>query len=256
MPRRLVASLGLVVALVTLVTAVGAAEPRGPSAGTAVVASIVDFRTFGLADGRIVRLAGLDLPPTAALPILDTAKAALADLVLGRTVRMWFSGTRIDRYGRLVVLAYDEQGQWLQGALLARGLARVESTADNRGLLLPMQEIEDVARAARLGIWSDPRFAVRSVEEIGEYLNRYEIVEGRVRATDQVDGRVYLNFGPDWRTDFTVSVAPADVRAFRRDGINLLAYTGQRVRVRGWVRSLNGPMMDVTHPEQIQLLGP
>ena len=147
-------------------------------------------------------------------------------------------------------------GQWLQGMLLAQGLARVESTADNRGLLLPMREIEDVARAARLGIWSDPHFAVRSVDEMGEYLNRYEIVEGRVRATDQVDGRVYLNFGPDWRTDFTVSVAPADVRVFRRDGINLLTFAGQRVRVRGWVRALNGPMMDVTHPEQIQLLGP
>ncbi len=251
--RNGLVALGLILALAAASPSARGAEPRGPSAGVAVVTGVLDFHTLGLADGRVVRLVGLNLPPH---PLVDTAKEVLSELVLGRTVRMWFSGTRVDRYGRLLVLAYDDQGQWLQGALLARGLARVESTADNRGLLSSMQEIEDVARAARLGIWSDPLFSVRSVEEIAEYLNRYEIVEGRVRATDQVGGRIYMNFGPDWRTDFTVSVAPGDVRAFRRESINLLSYTGQRVRVRGWVRSLNGPMMDVTHPEQVQLLGP
>lgn len=117
-----------------------------------------------------------------------------------------------------------------------------------------MLEIEDAARAARLGIWSDPRFAVRSVEDIAPYLNRYEIVEGRVRATDQVDGRIYLNFGPDWHSDFTVSVAPGDVRTFRGEGVNFLALAGQRVRVRGWVRFLNNPMLDVTHPEQVKFV--
>jgi len=29
----------------------------------------------------------------------------------------------------------------------------------------------------------------------------------------------------------------------------------QRVRVRGWVRQFNGPLIDVTHPEQIEVLG-
>jgi hypothetical protein len=45
------------------------------------------------------------------------------------------------------------------------------------------------------------------------------------------------------------------VRTFRREGIDLLATAGQRVRVRGWIRSYNGPVIDVTHPEQIQLIG-
>ena len=29
---------------------------------------------------------------------------------------------------------------------------------------------------------------------------------------------------------------------------------GKRIRVRGWLRSYNGPVIDVTHPEQIELL--
>jgi len=28
------------------------------------------------------------------------------------------------------------------------------------------------------------------------------------------------------------------------------------VRVRGWVERRNGPMIDVTHPEQIELIAP
>lgn len=112
-----------------------------------------------------------------------------------------------------------------------------------------MQEIEDVARVARLGIWSDNRYGVRTPEETDKHLNGFEIVEGRVMAADQVGGRVYLNFGPDWRTDFTVSIAPTDVRTFRREGIDLLAMQGKRIRVRGWLRSYNGLVIDVTHPE-------
>ena len=251
-----IGALVLAAMLCLLVGPAMAAEPRRQDAGTGAVGGVLDFRTLALADGRIVRLLGINLPGAPSSPILDTAKEALAQLVLGRTVRMWFAGTHIDRYGRLLVHAYDDQGRWVQGSLLAQGLVRVESAAENRGSILAMQEIEDVARAASLGVWSDPHYSVRSVDDIAQYLNRYEILEGRVRAADVVDGRVYLNFGPDWRTDFTVSVAPGDARTFRREGINLLTFAGQRVRVRGWVRVLNGPMMDVTHPEQIQLLSP
>ena len=32
------------------------------------------------------------------------------------------------------------------------------------------------------------------------------------------------------------------------------SYEGGRVRVRGWLKSFNGPMIEVTHPEQIEIL--
>jgi hypothetical protein len=33
-----------------------------------------------------------------------------------------------------------------------------------------------------------------------------------------------------------------------------LYYTDKHIRVRGWVSEQNGPMMEVTHPEQIEIL--
>ncbi len=71
-----------------------------------------------------------------------------------------------------------------------------------------------------------------------------------------VRGRVYLNFGADWKTDFTVTVAPRDRRLFDDAGIDPGAFAGARLRVRGWVKQYNGPMIEVTHPEQIEVLEP
>ncbi len=68
-------------------------------------------------------------------------------------------------------------------------------------------------------------------------------------------GPRYLNFGDDWRTDFTISIAPKSVRLFKAAGIELGTYEGRSVRVRGWLKSFNGPMIEATHPEQIEVLG-
>ena len=38
------------------------------------------------------------------------------------------------------------------------------------------------------------------------------------------------------------------------EGIDIAAYAGKRVRVRGWVARYNGPMIEATHPEQIEIL--
>ncbi len=69
-----------------------------------------------------------------------------------------------------------------------------------------------------------------------------------------VRGRVYLNFGPDWRTDFTIAIAPRDRRRFTRAGLLPGDWDGRRLRVRGWLKRYNGPMIEATHPEQIELL--
>ncbi len=251
----------LVAALLLAALTALAAEPRLKDGGQAVVAKVTDERTLSLTDGRVVRLAGIgslvDEPARPGIRLTTfaaTSKDVLSKLVLGRTVQLKLSERPIDRYGRVVAQVFVSGDTWVQGELVRLGLARVESSADSRGMIVSMQEIEDIARVAKLGIWSDNRYAVRTAEETEQHLNRFEIVEGRVAAADQVNGRVYLNFGPDWRTDFTVSIAPADARAFKREGVDLLAMEGKRIRVRGWLRSYNGPVIDVTHPEQIELL--
>ena len=138
--------------------------------------------------------------------------------------------------------------------MLRLGLARVYSFQDNRALVRELLGIEADARTANRGIWALAYFAIRQAEDTGDYLDRFEVVEGRVLAAEQVGGRIYLNFGADWRTDFTVSVAPRDTGLFEKAGIDLLSLSGQRIRVRGWLRNFNGPVIDVAHPEQLKSL--
>ena len=228
---------------------------------------IVDGDTLVLEDGREVRLVGIQAPklPLGRVgfetwPLAEEAKAALARLTEGRPLRLAYGGRAVDRYGRQLAHLYAQEADgsetWIQGALLAEGLARVYSFADNRSLVEEMLDLEIAARNEGLGIWAHPFYALRSPEGLADYEGGFELVEGRVRAAAEVKGRVYLNFGEDWREDFTVVLQPKVRRLFEREGLDPLEYEFHLIRVRGWVKSFNGPMIEVTHPEQIEVLEP
>ena len=111
------------------------------------------------------------------------------------------------------------------------------------------------ARAAGRGIWALDYYRVRRPGEAARDVGSFQLVEGRVREVAVVRGRAYLNYGEDWRSDFTVTLTPAVRRRFESEGVSPAAYQGRRLRVRGWLKSFNGPMIEVTHPEQIEVLG-
>jgi micrococcal nuclease len=232
------------------------------------VVEVIDGDTVRLDDGREVRLVGLQAPKLPlgrsgfeAWPLADEAKRALAELTLGREVGLGYGGRRVDRHGRALAHLYRLDGageaeSWVQGAMLEAGLARVYSFADNRALVADMLERERRARAKRRGIWADPFYAVRAADGLDGDVGSFQVVEGVVLDAAEIRGRVYLNFGEDWKSDFTVTLAPAVRRLFASEGIDPLDYGGKTVRVRGWVKSFNGPMIEASHPEQIEVVAP
>jgi len=253
---------GLAIALFALVAAQAWGAPAGlTDGGSAAVASVVDGDTIVLQDGSQVRLVGIQAPKLPlgrpdfpAWPLAEDAKAALERLVDGKSVDLRYGGARRDRHGRHLAQLYTRDGIWIQGALLAGGFARVYSFPDNRAMVGEMLALEGQARAHRRGIWADPFYRVLGPGEAGRHLDTFQLVEGQVQNVAVVRGRAYLNFGADWRTDFTVAIEPADMRAFRDAGLDPRALEGRRVRVRGWLKSMNGPMIQATHPEQIEIL--
>ena len=237
------------------------AEEPLAKGGSGVVREVVDGDTLVLEDGTTVRLVGIMTPklplgrrgfPTE--PLARDAKAALEDLTLGRRVTLSYGGRRTDRYGRALAHLRDEDGLWIQGELLRRGLARVYTFSDNTARSARMLALEDETRRAGEGVWTLDYYHVLTPEETGSAIGTFQLVEGRVVDAAKVRGRAYLNFGPDYRSDFTITISPKDMRTFRRAGVDPTAFEGRRVRVRGWLTSLNGPMIEVTHPEQIEVL--
>lgn len=228
----------------------------GPAADEhGAVARVIDGATFALADGRTVRLAALDLPPPERHRALaEAARGTLAALVERREVGLAARGAGTDRYGRLVAHAIDADGRWIQAELVAKGLARVAIAADDRAPLGTLLAREAEAREARRGLWALPQYRVLSADEAARFLDTMQLVEGEVRGVARNGGRVFLNFGADWRSDFTVLVPAAARRRFAGHGLDLEALQGQMVRVRGWIEWYNGPLIEIARPEQIEVI--
>jgi micrococcal nuclease len=69
-----------------------------------------------------------------------------------------------------------------------------------------------------------------------------------------VKGQIFLNFALDWHSGFTAHLPRSALPLFRNGGLDPMSLKGTTVRLRGWVRFDARPMIDVTHPEQIELL--
>jgi micrococcal nuclease len=229
--------------------------------GEARVASVVDGDTVVLEDQRQVRLVGIQSPKlplgrahVEKQPFADEAKSALEDLVLNKIVKLSYGGRRMDRHGRALAHLHLEDGTWVQGWLLERGLARVYSFRDNRTRVAAMLALESDARQQREGLWSHRFYQVLNVARSHKMVDTFQLVEARIKDAVRIKGRVYLNFGADWRTDFTVTISPKNVRLFGKAGLRPETWSGRTIRVRGWINWRNGPMIEATHPEQIEVL--
>ena len=230
--------------------------------GVAVVRSVIDGDTVQLEDGREVRLVGVQAPKLPlgrkgfeAWPLAGEAKRQLEDLILGRAVRLAYGGLRTDRHRRQLAHLYrEDDGLWVQGAILASGMGRTYSFPDNRALVAELLEQERAARADRLGIWDNGFYRILDHRDAAAAVDQFAVVEGRVVEAAVVRGRGFLNFGADFRDDFTVTLAPDTVDLFASEGVEVEHFEDRRIRVRGWVQWRNGPSISATHPEQIELL--
>ncbi len=225
--------------------------------GAAEVREAVDGDTVILADGREIRLVGLQAPKLALgrksfkdWPLAEESKRAVASLTLGQRVTLRHGGTSRDRHGRTLAHLHRADGLWIQGEMLKLGMARVYTFPDNRARAAEMYALEAEARAARRGIWAHSFYAVRAPDGLKRDLDTFQIVAGTVMDAAAVKNTVYLNFGPDWRTDFTIRLDSAALKLFRAAKLDPLALKGQTVEVRGWLRFKDGPMIDASHPEQ------
>jgi hypothetical protein len=215
-----------------------------------------------LEDGRAVDVEGLILPGGARdhAPqfLAGQALSVLSDLVQGRVVTLAAQRPKEDRYGRLraqVFIAEDVPQPWLQLEMLHRGLARVAIAPDRRECASELYAAEDAARHSRNGIWSQAMYAVRKPSpSLSADTDTFQVVTGKVLSADVRNGRGYLDFGADWRKDFTVTISPEDLKNFRELGVDPESYEGKTVRVRGWIENLHRPEIEVAIPQDIEVL--
>ena len=234
---------------------------------TATVSAVPDGETLKLTDGKTVKLIGAKapMPPLgwrgdAPWPFVDEARETLDDLAANKTVELRFGGRRTDRHGNLLAQVFVVSGDdrlWLQDELVRKGLARVYSLPDARACTAELLAREREARSKRIGLWRSSVYRIQDAldeKRLDRLIHTFQLVEGTVVDVGEGGGRFYLNFTPDWRRDFTISIARKDARAFAAAGLDPNTLAGKRLRVRGWLAWRGGPMIEATHPEQIELL--
>ncbi len=266
MTRRHALVLGAAGVSVFGATGLRASDLRPGESGK--VAKVLDGDTFILDSGLNIRLAGIEAPQSAvksrgrkAWPFADEARAALSGLIQNRSVQLYYGGQERDRYDRAVAQVYslDGAGQrdiWVQAEMVRLGLARVMSWPDEYLDITRLYPLEVTAREKNRAIWSDPFYAVRGPEpnSLAQFVDSVQIVEGIITSTANVRGQVYLNFGADYKTDFTVVIARKHLKRFTAKGLDPVTLEGARVRVRGWIELVNGPSIWLDHPERLEVL--
>ena len=245
----------LVAALATL--AAGHAANAAPCwfepQGEGRVAAIIDARSFHLADGREIRLAGIE--PVS--PEASKRTAALSAIVAGREVTLRGDDDAPDRYGRQTAFVFIAgESNSVQAALLAQGEAFAAGDIADRVCASALLAAESAGRADKKGIWSGAS-ATKNAESVGDILagnGRFMLVEGRVLSVRQAGATTYLNFGRNWTRDFAVTISRRVLPSLEAAGMAPKSLENRRIRVRGFIEARTGPRIELLRPGQVELL--
>jgi hypothetical protein len=215
---------------------------------------VIDARSFRLADGREVRLAGIEPVST------EAAKraAALTAIVGGRDVTLRAEDDAPDRYGRQTAFVFVAGEQKpVQMSLLSQGEAFAAADIADKDCSTALLAAESAGRATKMGIWATAS-ATKNAESTGDILagnGRFMLVEGRVLSVRQSGATTYLNFGRNWTRDFAVTISRRVIPSLEAAGMAPKSLENRRIRVRGFIETRTGPRIELLRAEQLELLG-
>lgn len=251
----------------TLAAAPSCAVERGE---TRAVAEMLDGETLRLDDGRELRLAGALAPRAGDVgakpgswPPENETRAALAALVEGRTVTLWPEAARADRYGRLlaqVTVGAETDAVWLQGALVARGLARAYGRPGADACTASLITLERQAREAGRGLWANAAYGARLADDakaVARTTGSFQVFTGTVHRVSRGQSEVFVSLAPRGKRggDYPFAAVVPSRGAGLLAGVEPRALAGRRVMVRGWVEQRRGPVIVIDSKGQLVVIG-
>lgn len=158
-----------------------------------------DGDTITLADGRLVRLIGIDSPeinfnsPSLSEPFGNEAKQFLTDaLHKGQRLKLLFDARKLDRFGRTLAYVYTDNGVHLQELLLRQGFAKTR-VYSNDYFWRCFNQIEAIAREQQMGLWSHAEYRARHVDELTRAdLNKWREIKGVVTGYERKGQYIWL----------------------------------------------------------------
>ena len=218
------------------------------------VRALSDHGEIVLSDNRRVCLEGIWLYGLEQVAHrAEASRQTLLNAILGQAIRIDHDAVAtFDRYGCQIGPFPTRHDFTLQEKLLRMGLAIVRPDKSLTATHIDhWLALENDARKAKLGVWRDSASMPLKADAANEHIGQLSLVEGKVVRTSSNDRYLYLNFGKDWRTDFTVRVRQ---KLIRETGLEPDTYSGKTLRVRGFLQHSRGPLIDVYHLKQIEII--
>lgn len=223
------------------------------AAAPIAIKHVVDGDTVVLADGRSLRLIGINAPEkgrkgAADDPLAAQASAELTRLLQGGRTRLTTGREAFDRHGRTLGDLFLADGGLAAEALVRAGLGFAVAVPPNDAHIACLLAAERTAREARRGLWADPSFwsfdAARPPQNLAGKFRR---------ATGTVSARAERRAGLALDLDGEVELwVPAERRPALAAALGR-AEVGDRITVRGWWSSYRGrPSLRLEHPAQVE----
>jgi YD repeat-containing protein len=214
----------------------------------------IDGDTVRLADGRSLRLIGVNALETGKRgapdePLAHEAAVRLGELLRRGPPRAVPGVEAFDRHGRALADLYDAEGRLIAATLAGEGLALAVAVPPNLAVVGCVAAAERAARDARRGLWADPAAWTVAARDAPADLRGFKRVVGAVTEARPkrggtalvLEGRLEL-----WLPDLTGDpLRPVRARAT----------PGTRLAVRGWWGSYRGrPSLRVEHPAIVEFV--
>lgn len=220
------------------------------------VSVVQDGDTLLLADGRRLRLIGINTPELerdgrAAEAGAIAARERLRQLVFGsgRQLQLRFDRDRQDRYGRLLAHAFLDDGRNVTELLLAEGVGAHIVVPPNAWLAECYRAAGVAARSQRRGVWALASHQPRPVQELTLRSEGFQVVRGRVTHIGHSAEHLWINFDGN----FALRVARSDLTYFQ--GFDFDGLAGAEVVVHGWLYARKGQLrMALRHPSALQVV--
>ena len=213
--------------------------------------AVHDGDTLRLADGRDVRLVGINTPELGRdgepdQPLAVAARRALAALLDGeRRVALELAPERSDPHGRLLAHIHAADGRNLTAALLERGLGWPVAFPPNLGHLDCYTRIAAAARAAGRGVHGHAAYRAVAAADLGDSAGGFTRVHGTIGRVGRSARAWWLDLG-----GLSRRLAGHDLPYFDTDDPR--AWRGRRLRVRGWIYRVDGDArMNLRHPAAV-----
>lgn len=220
------------------------------------VVHVYDGDTVKLADGRRVRIIGINAPEVAredrtGQPWATEATRALQSMIddHGQALQLRYDTDRHDRYQRVLAHLFLPNGDNVAARLLAEGYATALVVPPNTWQQDCYREAETRARAAGAGLWALPGWQPKEAARLPMDTRGFSIVRGRVDEIRESRDATWIDLE-----------GPLVVRVARKDETHFTHFdphglVGKTVEVRGWVREDRyGLRVSVRHPAALQAL--